>query len=197
MRWINTSKGVEGMILTGLLVTSGIASVAAYVGRQARHYHHTHQTQAFLVPAPAVVQGTGATASLTAPQRGPVTAVAETLGDILTQPQSVGRDFLVAGLTTTAAVLHYQVGLMAAAPIQFWNAGGYVSLLVARYIPQLERFQPLLRYVFIGYALLTITIYFSVWGADGFLFDTGVITKLTEAVLWLEAAVQPSEASLS
>ena len=67
-------------------------------------------------------------------------------------------------------------------PILFLlNGIGYLTLVTALYLPALSRFQPIIRWLLIGFAALTIIMYFVV---SGFVPNPiGLIDKAVEIVL--------------
>lgn len=87
-------------------------------------------------------------------------------------------------LTLITAIIHIALGQ----PLFILNGLGYLALLAALYlpIPILKRWNRLIRWVFGGYILLTIVLYF-VFHADGSWQEDGLgmVTKLIEVILLL------------
>ncbi|MGP9536467.1 hypothetical protein ACT3SP_00545 [Brachybacterium sp. AOP43-C2-M15] len=88
---------------------------------------------------------------------------------------------LMSGIILTTLItagVHLSFGF----PLFILNGLGYLGLLVLLYapVPALERIQPIVRYVLIGYTVLTIVLYF-VMGPP--FMAVGLLTKAVEAVL--------------
>lgn len=90
--------------------------------------------------------------------------------------------------TLITAVIHLALGI----PLFILNGLGYLGLLVLLYapLPALARFQPMVRYILIGYTVLTIVLYFVMAP----LMALGLITKAVEVVLVILLAVEASRA---
>jgi len=77
-------------------------------------------------------------------------------------------------------------GLMSLIPVPlstlfYLNFAGYIVLVVALYLPQLRRFQPIVRWVLIGYTALTVILWYLMTG--GRLGFDDVSDKLIEVAL--------------
>ncbi|AXK46417.1 hypothetical protein [Brachybacterium saurashtrense] len=90
--------------------------------------------------------------------------------------------------TLITAIVHLSFGI----PLFVLNGVGYLGLLVLLYAPlaTLERFRPVVRYVLIGYTVLTIVLYFVMAP----LMAVGLLTKAVEAVLVALLVVEASQA---
>ena len=90
--------------------------------------------------------------------------------------------------TLITAVIHLALGI----PLFILNGLGYLGLLVLLYapLPALARFQPAVRYVLIGYTVLTIVLYFVMAP----LMALGLLTKAVEVVLVILLAIEASRA---
>ena len=90
--------------------------------------------------------------------------------------------------TLITAVIHLALGI----PLFILNGLGYLVLLVLLYapLPALARFQPMVRYVLIGYTVLTIILYFVMAP----LMALGLITKAVEVVLVILLVIEASRA---
>ncbi len=88
----------------------------------------------------------------------------------------------VAVLTLATALIHLSLGISigppgaAPFPLLFYlNALGYLVLLIALYMPQLERFQRLIRWLLILYTAVTFALWFvlaSHWDVGGYVDKT-------------------------
>lgn len=90
--------------------------------------------------------------------------------------------------TLITAIIHLSFGI----PLFVLNGLGYLVLLVLLYapLPALARFQPAIRYVLIGYTVLTILLYFVMAP----LMAVGLLTKAVEVVLVVLLVVEASRA---
>jgi len=90
--------------------------------------------------------------------------------------------------TLITAIVHLSFGI----PLFVLNGLGYLGLLVLLYAPvaALERFRPVVRYVLIGYTVLTIVLYFVMAP----LMAVGLLTKAVELVLVILLAIEASRA---
>jgi hypothetical protein len=61
------------------------------------------------------------------------------------------------------------------------NGIGYLTLVTALFLPSLRRFQPIVRWLLIGFAALTIVMYFAVAGFR--LNPIGIFDKIVEIAL--------------
>ena len=176
------------MIISTLLVTGGALSIvtagAACAGGKVRQYR-SQQLKSFLVPVPHRPEPA---------ELWPQRLTVRPLLDRLTAPESFARDLVITGTTGAAALMHLRLGLIFEIPIQILNGLGYTGFLIARFVPQLTRYQSVIRYGLLGYAVTTVTAYFVINGAGGLLFGFGMMTKLIEAVLivllWCETQLQ-------
>ena len=84
-------------------------------------------------------------------------------------------------LTLVAALIHLQLAFPD--PMFILNGLGYLTLLAALYLPlpQLARYRNIVRWVFIGYTALTLTL----WLAIGERTALGFITAADEVALIL------------
>lgn len=91
--------------------------------------------------------------------------------------------------TLITAIVHVSFGI----PLFVLNGLGYLGLLVLLYAPlaALERFRPAVRYVLIGYTVLTIVLYF-VMGPP--FMAVGLLTKAVEAILVVLLVVEAGRA---
>jgi hypothetical protein len=84
-------------------------------------------------------------------------------------------------LTAATAIIHLSLGLPD--PAQFWmfilNGLGYLTLLVAFFLPPLKQLHSLVRWVLILFAAVTIVA----WVLIGQKYWLGYTTKLIEVVL--------------
>lgn len=101
----------------------------------------------------------------------------------------------IIALTVITAVIHLYLGISSAAegtppgfsvqsmlPILFvLNFEGYMVLVTAHYLPVLQRFQRLTRWLLIGYTALTILLWYIIASDNADLID--YITKSIEVVL--------------
>ena len=95
---------------------------------------------------------------------------------------------LIAALGTFWAMSHEPApagstpeGLLMFAILFLLNCVGYLVLVVALYLPWLQRFQPLTRWLLIGYTALTIVLWYLIEASHADLFEYS--DKLIEAVL--------------
>ena len=102
------------------------------------------------------------------------------IGGITVRPAGIG----IIVLTLLTAFIHIALG----EPLFILNGLGYLALLAALFVPisLFERRHRLIRWVFAGYILLTIVLYFvfhpnGAWQQDGL----GMATKLIEVILLL------------
>ena len=92
------------------------------------------------------------------------------------------QQFVIVVLTVATAVIHFS--LLFPDVLFILNGLGYLSLLAALYfIPQLAAYRKWTRWAFIGYAALTIILYFVMNSGEGFAFGLGLVTKVIEVVL--------------
>lgn len=85
-------------------------------------------------------------------------------------------------LTLITAIIHLSLGQ----PLFILNGLGYLALLAGYYLPALANWHRWIRWLFIGYTVLTIVLYFvfhadGSWQQDGL----GLVTKMVEVVLVL------------
>ncbi len=101
--------------------------------------------------------------------------------------------------TLITAGAHFYLAAQPDEDLRFWfllNGLGYVALLVAFFLPQLARFHNTIRWVFIGYTILTIILWFflgspsqgSLW--DPFDTPVKIVEVLLVACLFLETRYQ-------
>ena len=101
-------------------------------------------------------------------------------------PTNVALQIGIIVLTLVSAVVHLWLAFRSFAfpdPAFILNGLGYLTLLAALYlpIPQAERYRNVVRWVLIGYAALTATL----WIAIGLRIPIGYITTTDEVVLIL------------
>lgn len=106
------------------------------------------------------------------------------IGSIEIQPVQTG----IIILTLFTAIIHFSLG----EPLFILNGLGYLALLAAYFLPiaPAQRRHRLIRWLFAGYIILTIILYFVVhsgghWQQDGL----GLATKMIEVILLLLLAV--------
>lgn len=92
------------------------------------------------------------------------------------------------GITVLAlitGVIHLAIGIGTSDPLLLLNGVGYLVLLYATFwTPGFLKGQAsLIRWAFIGYTLLTIVMYFVMWGADAFRQPMALFVKLVEVLL--------------
>ena len=89
--------------------------------------------------------------------------------------------------TLITTIVHLSFGI----PLFVLNGLGYLGLLVLLYAPlaALERFRPAVRYVLIGYTVLTRVLYF-VMGSS--FMPMGLVTKPVELVLAILLVLEAS-----
>ena len=80
-------------------------------------------------------------------------------------------------LTLGTALIHLQLAFPD--PVFILNGLGYLTLLVALYLPQLARYRNVVRWVLVGYAALTIIL----WILIGARTSIGYIDKAIEVTL--------------
>jgi hypothetical protein len=80
-------------------------------------------------------------------------------------------------LTLGTALIHLQLAFPD--PVFILNGLGYLTLLVALYLPQLARYRNVVRWVLVGYAALTIFL----WVLIGARTPIGYIDKAIEVAL--------------
>ena len=102
------------------------------------------------------------------------------IGNMKVDPVNIG----IAVTTLLTAVIHLSLGQL----LLILNGLGYLALWAALFLPiaALVNWRRQLRWVFVGYTLLTIVLYFvfhpnGVWQEDGL----GVATKFIEVLLLL------------
>ena len=102
------------------------------------------------------------------------------IGGIEFRPAQIG----IIIFTLITALIHFSL----AQPLFILNGLGYLALLAAYFLPWsvFVRWHRLIRWLFAGYTLLTIVLYFvfhaeGSWQSDGL----GLITKLVEVILLL------------
>ncbi len=102
------------------------------------------------------------------------------IGSIEFRPAQIG----IIVLTLLTALIHFSL----AQPLFILNGLGYLALLAAYFLPWsfLQRWHRVIRWLFAGYILLTIVLFF-LFNADGSWQNNwlGLITKLIEVILLL------------
>lgn len=82
-------------------------------------------------------------------------------------------------LAAATAVIHLWLGIPNAFLMFILNGIGYLALVAALYLPQMRRYQPIVRWALILYTAVTIIA----WVAIGQRNAIGMIDKLIEAAL--------------
>jgi hypothetical protein len=97
-----------------------------------------------------------------------------------------GRQKAIVALTVATAIIHIVLGIMSGGTfliVFLLNGLGYLALLAALYfLPQTAGQRPLIRWVLVGYAALTVILYF-VMNEDALSSVLGLVTKAVEVVL--------------
>ena len=88
-------------------------------------------------------------------------------------------DYGIILLTAITAVIHLSIG----GTLFLLNGLGYLGLLLLFYLPFFGQWRGAIRWLFIGYTILTIVLYFVFSGADSFQNMLGLATKLVEVIL--------------
>ncbi len=88
-------------------------------------------------------------------------------------------DIAIIVLTLITAVIHLSLG----GPMFILNGLGYLTLLIVYFLPALAKWHGWIRWLFIGYTLLTIILYFVFSGGESFQNSLGLVTKAVELVL--------------
>jgi len=88
-------------------------------------------------------------------------------------------------LTLITAAVHLGLGFTEPNNLFILNGVGYLVLLYLTFWTPgaLKGQSGLIRWVFIGYVVVTIIAYFANWGVDGFTQVVGMITKVDELLL--------------
>ena len=89
-------------------------------------------------------------------------------------------------LTVATAIIHIVLAIPSPAPMNiifFLNGLGYLALVAGLYlVPQLDNMHTVIRWVLVGYAAVTIILFF-VFNAETGYGPLGLITKAIEVVL--------------
>ena len=97
-----------------------------------------------------------------------------------------GRQKAIVGLVVVTAVIHLALGVTSEGAfliLFLLNGIGYLALVAGLYfLPQLAERQPLTRWVLIGYAALTVVLFF-VLNPEPLASTLGLVTKAIEAAL--------------
>lgn len=128
--------------------------------------------------------------------------LAQALMKQLIQPQS-RSDLLRGGIfafTLFTALAHLYLGMQPDEELRFWfllNGLGYLGLLAAFFLPLLAAFHVGIRWILLGYTLLTIILWFFLGGpSQGQLDPYDLAVKLDEAILvvllFLDSLTLPS-----
>lgn len=100
---------------------------------------------------------------------------------------NVAVKVVIAMLTLITASVHLYLGVLQIESINFLfllNGLGYLGLLTIFLAPQLKSFHRLIGWVFLGYTLLTIIMWYFMGGPREGVFDPfDVVTKAVEASL--------------
>jgi hypothetical protein len=102
------------------------------------------------------------------------------MGDLRKSIGATGIGIII--LTLITAIIHLSLGQ----PLFILNGLGYLAIMVGYYLPALAKWHRWIRWLFIGYTVLTIVLYFvfhadGSWQQDGL----GIVTKMVEIVLVL------------
>jgi hypothetical protein len=91
----------------------------------------------------------------------------------------------IIALTLVTAGVHLFLGYSEGSAMFYANGAGYLTLLFLTFwTPAFLKGQTaLIRWAFIGYAVITIIAYFASWGVEGFSQIVGMITKVDELLL--------------
>jgi hypothetical protein len=94
-------------------------------------------------------------------------------------------------LTLVTALIHLQLAFPD--PMFILNGLGYLTLLAALYlpIPQLARYRSIVRWVFIGYTALTVTLWLAIGARTAVGFISAVDEVALIVLLLLEARRSP------
>jgi hypothetical protein len=87
-------------------------------------------------------------------------------------------DILIIITTLITAVIHLSLG----GAMFILNGVGYLALLAAYLLPNFAQWRGWIRWLFIGYAVLTIVLYF-VFNAGDWQSTLGLVTKADELIL--------------
>jgi len=95
------------------------------------------------------------------------------------------KQYGIIGLALVTAVIHLILGLQVPDTLFLLNGLGYIGLLGMLYLPLefLAGYRGYARWALIGYAALTIILYFAFQGAAGLSSPFGLFTKVVEAAL--------------
>ena len=97
------------------------------------------------------------------------------IGSLKLRPLDIG--IIVLALIT--AVIHLSLG----GPMFILNGLAYLAILIAYFLPFFAKWHGWIRWLFIGYTLLTIILYFVFNGGESLQNSLGLVTKAAEAVL--------------
>ena len=102
-----------------------------------------------------------------------------------TRIDAIGIGIIV--LTLITAIAHIYMGFKPDEELHTWfllNGLGYLALLVALFLPQFAQFHSLVRWILLGYTLLTIILWFFLGSVSHGQFDPFDVTiKVVEAAL--------------
>ncbi len=94
-----------------------------------------------------------------------------------------GRQIGIVLLAVATAVIHLILGIQFGNVLFILNFLGYIALVVALYfLPQLASQRATIRWILVGYAALTVILYF-VMGEEPFSSGLGLATKAIEVIL--------------
>jgi hypothetical protein len=94
-----------------------------------------------------------------------------------------GRQKAIVGLVLVTAIIHLILGIQFGNVLFILNFLGYLTLVIAlNFLPQLADQRALIRWVLVGFAALTVILYF-VMNDEAFTSGLGLVTKAVEVVL--------------
>ena len=94
-----------------------------------------------------------------------------------------GIDIGVIILTLITAIVHLFLGISTGDTLFLLNGLGYIGLLVIFFLPMFAQWHGWIRWLFIGYTILTIVLYFLFSGAGSLQNVMGLVTKAVEVIL--------------
>jgi len=89
----------------------------------------------------------------------------------------------IIGLAAATAIIHIVLAIQLNLNMFYMNGAGYIVLTIAYFLPQLKKYQNIIRWVFIAFTALTLVGYFVVNRGNSFTNPIGLIDKAIEAAL--------------